>query len=104
MKVSIGSKIVLGPWGGGNLFAINLTNYLLDKGHEVIYNLTDSDIDLILLTDPRSRRESSSTFNHYDIEQYKKYVNPNVKVVQRINECDERKNTNNINNNFVYDN
>ena len=97
MKVSIGSKIVLGPWGGGNLFAINLTNYLLDKGHEVIYNLTDSDIDLILLTDPRSRRESSSTFNHYDIEQYKKYVNPNVKVVQRINECDERKNTNNIN-------
>ena len=48
MKVSIGSKIVLGPWGGGNLFAINLTNYLLDKGHEVIYNLTDSDIDLII--------------------------------------------------------
>ena len=23
MKVSIGSKIVRGPWGGGNLFAIN---------------------------------------------------------------------------------
>lgn len=97
MKVSIGSKIVLGPWGGGNLFAINLSNFLLNNGHEVIYNLTDPDIDLILLTDPRSRRESSSTFNHYDIEQYKKYVNPNVKVVQRINECDERKNTNNIN-------
>ena len=25
MKVSIGSKIVQGPWGGGNLFAINLS-------------------------------------------------------------------------------
>lgn len=97
MKVSIGSKIVRGPWGGGNLFAINLTNYLIDHGHSVIYDLNESDIDLILLTDPRSRGESSSTFNHEDIKQYKKYVNPNVVVVQRINECDERKNTTNIN-------
>jgi len=97
MKVSIGSKIVRGPWGGGNLFAINLSNYLISNGHDVRYDLTEPDIDLILLTDPRSRGESSSTFNHIDIEQYKKYVNPNVAVVQRINECDERKDTNNIN-------
>ena len=97
MKVSIGSKIVEGPWGGGNLFAINLSNYLLNNGHEVVYDLTSKDIDLILLTDPRSRSESSSTFNHKDIKQYKKYINPNVVVVQRINECDERKNTTNIN-------
>ena len=97
MKVSIGSKIVTGPWGGGNLFAINLSNYLIAHGHSVIYDLTDPDIDLILLTDPRSRSESSSTFNHEDIKQYKKYINPNVAVVQRINECDERKNTKNIN-------
>ena len=97
MKVSIGSKIVRGPWGGGNLFAINLSNFLLKNGHEVRYDLTEPDIDLILLTDPRSRGESSSTFNHIDIAQYKKYVNPNVAVVQRINECDERKGTSNIN-------
>ena len=97
MKVSIGSKIVTGPWGGGNLFAINLSNFLIAHGHSVIYDLTDPDIDLILLTDPRSRSESSSTFNHEDIKQYKKYINPNVAVVQRINECDERKNTKNIN-------
>ena len=97
MKVSIGSKIVVGPWGGGNLFAINLSNYLINNGHEVVYDLTSNDIDLILLTDPRSRSESSSTFNHKDIKQYKKFINPNVVVVQRINECDERKNTRNIN-------
>ena len=24
MKISIGSKIIDGPWGGGNLFVINL--------------------------------------------------------------------------------
>tara|TARA_B100000242_G_scaffold291307_1_gene264383 strand:- start:3826 stop:4911 length:1086 start_codon:yes stop_codon:yes gene_type:complete len=93
MKVSIGSKIVNGPWGGGNLFVKNLSNYLVSNGHEVIYDLGDKDIDLILLTDPRSRKESSSTFNHQDIQSYKKYINKNVSVVQRINECDERKNT-----------
>jgi len=97
MKISIGSKIVQGPWGGGNLFAINLSNYLKSNGHSVTYDLSHPDIDLILLTDPRSRSESSSTFNHIEIEKYKKYVNPNVAVVQRINECDERKNTTNIN-------
>ena len=97
MKISIGSKIVEGPWGGGNLFAINLTNFLSKLGHDVIYDLSDPDIDLILLTDPRSRSESSSTFNHIEIKKYIKHINPNTVVVQRINECDERKNTSNIN-------
>ena len=97
MKISIGSKIVEGPWGGGNLFAINLTNFLSKLGHDVIYDLSDPDIDLILLTDPRSRSESSSTFNHIEIKKYIKHINPNTVVVQRINECDERKNTTNIN-------
>jgi glycosyltransferase involved in cell wall biosynthesis len=93
MKVSIGSRIVNGPWGGGNLFVKNLSNYLEQNGHKVIYDLGEKDIDLILLTDPRSRKESSSTFNHLDIQKYKKFINPDVSVVQRINECDERKNT-----------
>jgi len=97
MKISIGSKIVEGPWGGGNLFAINLTNFLSKLGHDVIYDLSEPDIDLILLTDPRSRSESSSTFNHIEIKKYIKHINPNTVVVQRINECDERKNTRNIN-------
>ena len=46
--------------------------------------------------------ESSSTFNHQDIECYKKYINQNVSVVQRINECDERKDTKNVNKFIVY--
>lgn len=97
MKVSIGSKIINGPWGGGNLFVKNLSNYLIEKGHEVIYHLGDVNIDIILFTDPRSRKDSTSTFNHQDIEKYIKFVNNNVAVVQRINECDERKNTDFIN-------
>lgn len=97
MKVSIGSKIIDGPWGGGNLFVSNLSSYLKELGHEVIFNLSDRDIDIILLTDPRSRKESTSTFNHLEIQKYKKLVNNNVVVIQRINECDERKGTVNIN-------
>ena len=97
MKISIGSRIIDGPWGGGNLFVINFKKYLIENGHKVIHDLCHNDIDIILLTDPRSRKESSSTFNHNDIQNYKKYVNPNVTVVQRINECDERKGTNFIN-------
>ena len=101
MKVSIGSRIINGPWGGGNLFVLNLKNYLIQNGHQVIHDLCDKKIDVILLTDPRSRKESSSTFNHEDIKKYKKFVNPNVTVIQRINECDERKGTDFINNFYL---
>ena len=41
MKISIGSKIITGPWGGGNLFAQNLSEYLINKGHSVIYDLSE---------------------------------------------------------------
>tara|TARA_X000000368_G_C23054582_1_gene723252 strand:+ start:2188 stop:3291 length:1104 start_codon:yes stop_codon:yes gene_type:complete len=97
MKVSIGSRVVEGPWGGGNLFVKNLSYYLTLAGHKVIYDLSEPDIDLIVLTDPRSRKESTSTYNHDEIKQYKKYVKEDTIVVQRINECDERKGTRNIN-------
>ena len=72
MKVSIGTNVKDGPWGGGNLFAINLTNYLVNKNHKVVYNLNDDDIDIILLTEPRKTSESSA-FTHIDVNNYLKY-------------------------------
>jgi hypothetical protein len=96
MKISIGTNIKEGPWGGGNLFAINLTQYLEKKGHTVINHLDHEDIDLILLTEPRKTSESSA-FTHMDIFKYQKLVNRNVLVVHRVNECDERKKTNFVN-------
>lgn len=96
MKISIGTNIKDGPWGGGNLFAINLRNYLLKEKHQVVMSLLDDDIDVILLTEPRKTSESSA-FTHIDVERYKKFVNPQVVVVHRINECDERKNTDFVN-------
>jgi len=96
MKVSIGTKIKDGPWGGGNLFAINLRDYLIKKGHDVVHNLDDNDIDIILITEPRKSSESSA-FTHVDVKKYVDYINKETLVFHRINECDERKNTNYVN-------
>ena len=73
MKISIGSKIVDGPFGGGNEFLRNLINFLDENGHTVINHLKDKDIDIILLTNPLVSSETSS-FNSYDIEFYLKLL------------------------------
>ena len=73
MKISIGTKIKDGPWGGGNLFAINLRNHLENKGYRVVNNLLDDDIDIILITEPRKTSESSA-FTHIDVQNYIKYI------------------------------
>ena len=96
MKISIGTNIKEGPWGGGNLFAINLKNYLESNNHEVVNHLYHNDIDIILLTEPRKTSESSA-FTHIDVKRYLKYVNFKTIVVHRLNECDERKSTNFVN-------
>ena len=96
MKISIGSKIIEGPWGGGNLFVINLKNYLISNGHEVVHHLEDDDIDIILMTSPNHKAESSS-YGYRDVYKYIKKIKRDSIVVHRINECDERKGTKNVN-------
>ena len=81
--------------GGGNKFARALSNYLQDKGCKVVYNLSDDDIDIILLTDPRGT-SPQITIDAGKIIRYI-YLKKDVIVVHRINECDERKGTNNMN-------
>ena len=103
LKISIGSKIIDGPFGGGNEYLKNLINYLKKNGYSVINHLKDNDIDVILLTNPL-KTSQTSTFNNFDIDYYLKFKNPNALVFQRINECDERKNTNFINKAIVKSN
>ena len=100
MKISFGSEIKKTAWGGGNQFLINISNYLKQKNINVVYDLNDNDIDIIVLMDPRIN-SSSSTFNHIDIEKYLRSKNKNAIVVHRVNECDERKNTNNVNRSLI---
>jgi len=95
MKLSIGSNIVKGPWGGGNRFVISLSQYLENKGWVVVDNLNDKDIDIIVMTEPR-RNLVSCKYNQLEISRY--LINkPDTIVVHRINECDERKNTKRVN-------
>ena len=103
MKVAIGSKIMSGPWGGGNNFVKNLSKYLEEKDCSVVYDLKDKNIDIILLTDPRIKSQSSS-FNHIDIYNYINKIYSKAIIVHRINECDERKSTSGINSQLVFAN
>lgn len=90
MKIAIGSKPYAGPWGGGNRFVAALSEALTNAGHAVVYDLGDADIDIILMTDPRSRSPNVS-FSAGAILRYLTLRNPRALVVHRINECDERK-------------
>ena len=103
MKVSIGTNIQDGPWGGGNLFAVNLSRYLKNKGHDVVYSLDDRNIDIILLTEPR-KTSPSSAYTNFEIQNYINYKNPNAIVIHRVNECDEHKDTSYINKYISYAN
>ena len=102
MKIAIGYDLKTNSWGGGNQFANSLTNAARIRGDEITFNLKDKDIDLILLTDPRSFNEGI-TFGPFEILKYILFNNKTI-VVHRINECDERKNTFHMNKLLKYAN
>ncbi len=95
MKLAIGMRPYAGPWGGGNRFIASLTEAAAAAGHAVVFDLQDSDIDLILLVDPRVR-SANVAFGAGAIQRYLAQ-NPRAVVVHRINECDERKGTKTMN-------
>ena len=88
MKILINRSPIEGPWGGGNIFVSNFVESLRANGHEVIYKF-EKDIDVLFVQDPRPDSLGISINN---ILQYKAQ-NPKSKIIQRINECDARKNT-----------
>ena len=100
MKVSIGMKLQLGAWGGGNQFGNVLAKHLKQKGINVCFDLSAPDIDLILLTEPR-KNLAISAFNDVDIVKYLFTKNKRALVVHRINECDERKGTIGVNRRLI---
>ena len=96
MKLAIGYHLREGPWGGGNQFARSLTEALQRRGDTVRFDLSESDVDVIVLTDPRARSASVS-FGAGAVLRYLLSKNPRALVVHRINECDERKGTRHMN-------
>jgi len=80
-----------GPYGGAGHFVTNFMNFLEKKGHKVLFKLHKS-IDLIFIISNSEflyKKKTKSVIN------YKK-KNQDVKIIHRINNCDKRKNTKNI--------
>jgi len=96
MKVSLGMNLQTGPWGGGNQFGLALANYLRERGVELCFDLAPPDLDVILLAEPRAKLRISA-YTDREILQYLRHVNPKAIVVHRVNECDERKGTKEVN-------
>lgn len=95
MKVAIGMNLREAPFGGGNQFGLQLREYLVARGHQVVDNLNSDGLDVILMTEPRKFLRSSS-FGPVEIHHYLR-SNPNTLVFHRVNECDERKGTRYVN-------
>lgn len=96
MKIAFGMKLGKGPFGGGNQFGNSLVEFFGKKKWEVVHDLNHDDIDVIFITDPRGFI-SSAAFSPVEVLSYIRNVNKNVLVMQRINECDERKGTKTVN-------
>lgn len=91
MKVSLNVKLLSGPYGGGMQFAHSLKKYLTDRDITVTTTLGEDDIDVILHIAPFPFQEINS-YTYIDAYRYK-LSHPKTKIIERINECDERKNT-----------
>jgi glycosyltransferase involved in cell wall biosynthesis len=91
-KIFFNRKVRRSPWGGGIQFMNALVDKLTKLGHQVTFDLEEN-LDVIFLMDPRY--EDGAGFSIKEIANYK-ILRPSTKVVHRINECDARKNTNEI--------
>lgn len=81
-----------GPWGGGNNFIKAVYKYASTFGYRIVDNIV-SDVDVILITDPRY--DDTKKFSINEAINYKKSF-PKTKIVYRVNECDKRKGESNI--------
>lgn len=92
MKILINRKPKLDqPWGGGNLFVTAFCKYAEDRGHTITHKIED-DIDVAFMQDPRYD-ELGISANEIVAFKLRK---PSLKVIHRVNECDARKGTNDI--------
>lgn len=96
MKVAFGMRSYEGTWGGGNRFGKTFVAGLTASGATVVNRLNTPDIDIITLTDPRKGAEGAF-FRDDEIARYLLLRNRRAIVIQRVNECDERKGTTGVN-------
>jgi glycosyltransferase involved in cell wall biosynthesis len=81
------------PWGGSSPFVSQLTNFLWRRGWHVVFHLQEKP-DIILVIDPRMDHPAKRFGLKQLISFRQKY--PEVPIVLRINDCDQRKGTQDI--------
>lgn len=93
-KIYFNRNVRKTPWGGGSQFLTAMVDFLIKHGHKVVHHF-ENDIDVIFMIDPRYDGDGSLSIN--EIYDYK-LKNPKTKILYRVNECDARKGTNDIDN------
>lgn len=88
MRVGINTKLISGPFGGANQFALSLETFLQNRGHQVFRHLADS-LDLILIIAAQPNLQICA-FDSEAIAEYR-MLNPNTVVVIRVNTCDAQR-------------
>lgn len=89
LKIALGSRLQSGAFGGGNQFAHSFKQHLESQGHRVAFSLTDDDIDVIVLTEPRPWSRGCAFDTVASLQYLRRH--PNTRLIHRVNECDERK-------------
>jgi glycosyltransferase involved in cell wall biosynthesis len=81
------------PWGGASPFVWQLESLMRRRGWRVQYSLRPTP-DLVFVIDPRMDHPKKK-FGLEELRVFRK-ANPKVPILHRINECDQRKGTNDI--------
>lgn len=89
MKLFINRAVVNGPWGGGNAFVKAMFELAPKLGIYVGSHLNQR-YDAALLMDPRPDENTGIGID--EVMQFK-LLQPKLKIIQRVNECDARKQT-----------
>jgi glycosyltransferase involved in cell wall biosynthesis len=88
--VAINMRATSGPWGGSSTFVAQLQMFLEKRGWRVTYRLSP-EVDAIVVIDPREDLQRKA-FGLTEIIAHRK-KHPHVRVIHRVNECDQRKGT-----------
>jgi len=89
--VAINMFPAAGAWGGSSVFVHQFMAALRRCGMRPVFDLGGS-VDVIVIIDPREDLLNKA-FGMAEIASYKKKY-PNVRIIHRINECDQRKASN----------
>ncbi len=91
--LAVSMRPASGPWGGASPFVHQLTALLRRRGWRVQFSLHPVP-DVILVIDPRNDHPAKK-FGLRELEIFRR-EHPRVPILHRINECDQRKNTSDI--------